>query len=192
MRKVAAFLGVFVVIAIGLTVILHSIAGFFLGLTIVVCGPLGYTRATGRGRKPSNGLYWRGYVSFVEDNLTNRELFPDILRNKRSGGWGRKGLSSGKCEVRDTGIQWRSGGWATPQTEVSGTFDLPWSAVDVASVSRLSGKLPGLGGGITLTLSGDRGVVKGEFLGSMKGLSEALDASSRGSGTGRRHKRPAT
>ena len=34
-------------------------------------------------------------------------------------------LTSGKCEIRKNGIHWRSGGWATPQTEVSGAFDLP-------------------------------------------------------------------
>jgi hypothetical protein len=189
MRKVLLFLGVFAVIAIGLGVILHSILGFFLGVVIVVGGPISYARFAGRGRTPSRGLYWRGYVSFMEPALvTDRELFPDIQSRARTGGWGRKGLSSGKCEIRNTGIHWVSGGWATPQTEVSGSFDLSWWSVDVAEATRLPGKVPGLGGRIALTLSEGRGVLEGEFLGSVKGLSQALDALSRAGGLGRRRR----
>ena len=79
MRKVLLFLCVFAVIAIGLGVVLHSILGFFLGIVIVFGGPLGYARFTGRSRKPSKGLYWRGYVSFMETSLTDRKLFPNIV-----------------------------------------------------------------------------------------------------------------
>ena len=122
MRKVLFFLCVFAVVAIGLTLLLHSILGFFLGSPSwsarwVIRG------LTGRSRRPSKGLYWRGYISFMESSLTNRQLFPNIQFQERTGGWGRKGLSSGTCEVRNTGIHWLSGGWATPQTEVSGSFD---------------------------------------------------------------------
>ncbi len=179
MRKVIAFMGVFVVMALTLTFVLHSLLGFWLAVAIVVGGPVGYARFTGRGRRPSKGLYWRGYVSFMESSLMDRQLFPDIRRQKRTGGRGRKGLSSGKCEIRDTGISWRSGGWATPQTEVSGAFDLPWSEVEAAGTSHLPGKLPGLGGGLTVRLTDDRGVIEGEFLGSVRGLSKALVASRR-------------
>jgi hypothetical protein len=62
MRKVLLFVGVFAVIAIALSVLLHSILGFFLGLVITVGGPIGYARFTGRGRTPSKGLYWRGFA----------------------------------------------------------------------------------------------------------------------------------
>jgi len=79
-----------------------------------------------------------------------------------------------------------SGGWATPQTEVSGSFDLSWWSVDSAEATRLPGKVPGLGGRIALTLSEGRGVLEGEFLGSVKGLSQALDASSHAGGLRRR------
>jgi len=179
---------VFFLLALGLSLVLHSILGFFLALAIVVGGPLGYARFTGRGRKPSKGLYWRGYASFYEATLLDKELFPDIRYKKRAGGWGRKGLSSGKCEIRNTGMHWLSGGWATPQTEVSGSFDLPWSMVDAVEATRLPGKVPGLGGRIALTLFDDRGVLDGEFLGSVKGLAKALDASSRAGGFGRRRR----
>ena len=188
MRKVLFFLCVFAVVAIGLTLLLHSILGFFLGVALVVGGPLGYARLTGRSRRPSKGLYWRGYISFMESSLTNRQLFPNIQFQERTGGWGRKGLSSGTCEVRNTGIHWLSGGWATPQTEVSGSFDLPWSAVDAAAATRLAGKFPGLGGRVVLTLADDAGVLEGEFLGSVRGLSKALDAAGRAGGQGRRRR----
>jgi len=78
MRKILLFIGVFAVIAIGLGVLLHPILGFFLALVIVVGGPLGYARFAGRGRTPSKGLYWRGYMSFMEPALVEKELFPDI------------------------------------------------------------------------------------------------------------------
>lgn len=45
----------------------------------------------------------------MEPSLTNRQLFPDIQIRERTGAWGRKGLSSGKCEIREGGISWRSG-----------------------------------------------------------------------------------
>jgi len=183
MRKALLFMAVFVVMALGLSFILHSPLGLFLAVAIVVGGPLAYARFTGRGRRPSKGLYWRGYVSFKEFSLVDIHMFPDIRRQERTGGWGRKGLSSGRCEIRDTGIRWRSGGWATPQTEVSGTFDLPWSEVEAAGASCLPGKIPGLGGRLTVRLTDDRGVIEGEFLGSVKGLSEAL-ASSRCAASG--------
>jgi len=142
--------------------------------------PLTYARLAGRSRKPSKGIYWRGYVSFTEVSLlADKEQFPDIRWRKRSGGFGRSGLSSGKCAIRDDGITWRSGGWATPQTEVSGTFDLPWAAVEAAEAYRLPGKIPGLGGGVALRLSDNRGAVEGEFLGSVRGFSEALELSRR-------------
>jgi hypothetical protein len=120
---VLLFLCVFAVIAVGLSFALHSILGFFLAVALVVVVPLGYARLTGRSRKPSKGLYWHGYVSFMESSLTNKELFANIQSETRGGGWGRKGLSSGSCEIRNTGVRWISGGWATPQSEVQGSFD---------------------------------------------------------------------
>ena len=93
------------------------------------------------------------------------------------GGFGRSGLSSGKCEIRDKGVSWRSGGWATPQTEISGTFHLAWSVVDAAQAYPLPGKIRGLGGGVTFKLSHDKGTVEGQFLGSVSGMSKALELS---------------
>jgi hypothetical protein len=193
MRKIAVLLAFFVLLALSLSVVLHSILGFFLAIPIVIGGPLGYARLTGRSRRPSNGLYWRGYVSFRESSLTNHDLFPNIEFRERAGGWGRKGLSSGSCEIRNTGIHWLSSGWATPHTEASGSFVLPWSAVPAAEATRIPGKFPGLGGRIELSLSDERGVLEGEFLGSLKGLAQALEASSHAGGLGRRRReRPAT
>src|ERR1700686_2756167 len=97
MRKVFLFIAVFSLLGLGLALILHNALAVFLGPLIVAGCPLGYARLVGRGRKPSMGLYWRGYVSFTETSLlADRELFPDIRRRKRSGGFGRSGLSSGK------------------------------------------------------------------------------------------------
>jgi hypothetical protein len=55
MRKVAAFLGVFVVSAVGLTVILHSIAGFFLGETRSCRTGCGKRRVARRRSERSSG-----------------------------------------------------------------------------------------------------------------------------------------
>ena len=79
-----------------------------------------------------------------------------------------------------------SGGWATPQTEVSGSFDLSWWSVDSAEATRLPGTSPASGAETRSTLSEGRRVLEGEFLGSVKGLSQALDASSHAGGRRRR------
>ena len=91
MSKVLLFLGIFAVIAIALSLIFHSILGFFVAIAIVVGVPLAYARFTGRHRKPSKGLYWRGYVSFMESSLlADAKLFPHVRLQERTGGWGRK------------------------------------------------------------------------------------------------------
>jgi hypothetical protein len=176
MRKILLLIGIFFAIALCLSIVLHSPVGALIALVVVVGGPLLVARFVGRERSSSGSLYWRGYVSFAESSLGNRRMFPDLHRHSRIGGWGRRGLSSGKCEIRDSGIAWRSGGWATPQTEVSGTLDLPWSAVEAFEAHRIPGKLPGLGGGFTLKLSEDEGVITGEFFGSLRGISRALSS----------------
>jgi hypothetical protein len=140
---------------------------------IVVTALVVYARVIGRRRSFSNGLYWRGVVSFREaDLLGNPDLFPDISYKHRRGGWGRRRLCAGWCEVQSTGIKWESGTLATPDSEVSGRFVLPWSAVDDARTSRLRWRK--LGGEIILTLSEDRGELGGEFIGSLSGLSGAF------------------
>src|SRR5271165_7204250 len=153
-RQVLGFLGVFGVSAVVLTLIFRTplvvIPSFFLVLGL----PLAYGRYVGRRRTPSKGVYWRGFVSFMESSLlADAQLFPDIHWRQRVGGWGRAGLCAGRGEVRDTGISWRSGALGTPQTEVSGTVELPWSEIESADAYRIPGKLPGLGGGITLRLT---------------------------------------
>ena len=128
MPKVILFLVVVAVLGLTLSLVLRTPLGVFLALAIVAGIPLAYARFAGRRRHLRNGVSWRGYVSFPESELlANERLFHDIHRQKRSGRSGRSELSSGKCIIRDTGINWRSGGWATPQTEVFGTFSLPWS-----------------------------------------------------------------
>jgi hypothetical protein len=180
MRQVLAFLGVFAVVGLALALVFRTPLMVPVAFVLVLVAPLSYGRFVGRPRRASQGLYWRGFMSFMESSLlADTEVFPDIRWQERPGGWGRAGLCAGKGEIRDSGVTWRSGAWGTPQTEISGRFELPWSVVEAAEAYRLPGKIPGLGGGITFTLSGNRGMVKGQFLGSIRALSNALESSRR-------------
>jgi hypothetical protein len=174
MAKVAAFIGALFVLVVLLSLIFgNALIGFILaGIVLVVC-PLAFARTRGRNRhrhRPD----WSGYISFYENDL--RDRFPDIRPRRDVGGIGRKGLSSGKCRIDTQGLHWKSGGWATPQTRIAGTFDLPWSRIESGRAYSLTGKIPGLGGGVELVLVDGEGTISGEVLGSVKGLTEALEA----------------
>jgi hypothetical protein len=174
MGKVVAFLGALLVLAIALTIISgNGLIGFICAAVILVVGPLALARIRGRNRHKKTAD-WSGYVSFYESDL--RDRFPHIRTHRDGGGIGRKGLSSGKCRLDQQGIHWKSGGWATPQTRIAGTFDLPWSGIQSGRAFALGGKVPGLGGGLELVLADGRGTISGEFIGSITGLTRALAA----------------
>lgn len=159
----------------------NPIAAQVMTFILLVGIPLGYARLKGRRRLPFGGLYWCGYVSFMESSLADKELFPNIRRIRSIGGLGRKGLSSGKLKIYGDGLHWKSGGWATPTTKMAGTFHLPWTAIGEVDVHTIFGKISALGGGIELELNDDHGVLQGEFLGSRKALADAIEAARRGS-----------
>ena len=69
----------------------------------------------------------------------------------------------------------------TPQTRIKGTFFLFWSDVVSGEAYRLPMTILGIGGGLRLDLSEDRGTLEGAFSGSVEGLNEAIQA-----GIGRR------
>jgi hypothetical protein len=174
MAKVAAFIGASFVLVIVFAIISgNGLVGFILAVVILAGGPLAFARIEGRNRRTETPD-WSGYVSFYENDL--RDRFPDIRPRRDVGGIGRKGLSSGKCRLDQQGLHWKSGGWATPQTRIAGTFELPWSQIESGRASALRGKVPGLGGGLELTLVDGQGTIRGEFLGSVTGLTNALDA----------------
>jgi hypothetical protein len=154
--------------------------GIFVGLVMLLVATVAPIRFLGRRRSPSKGLYWRGYVAFEAAPLViNERLFPDVHRLGPIGLGGRRIVSSGRCEMREEGLNWRCHGYFLVRTRViSGAFCLPWSAVERAEAHRIPDMLP-LGGAFTLELSENRGVIEGEFLGSLRGLSEALELSRR-------------
>jgi hypothetical protein len=174
MGRVAAFLVVLAVLAVGLSFIIgNGFVGFVTAVVIAVGGPLAFARFEGRKRR-GRPPHWKGYVSFYEVSLQDR--FPGISSRRRTGGFGGNGLSSGKCRVDREGIHWTSGGWATPSTTIAGNFDLPWSRIESGRAFALARKVPGLGGGIELVLADCEGTISGEFLGSVSGLSVAIEA----------------
>jgi hypothetical protein len=175
MQRLTLYMFVTFGLALGLSLVFDSRVGIYVAATFVLVCPIVYARVVGRRRVPSAGLYWRGYVSFEEASLENVPSFPNIHRHERIGRRGRRRHSSGRCELRDDGISWQSGGWATPLSAISGVFHLPWSAIDGVDVYRLPGKLPGVGGGVNLRLTANRGAIRGEFIGSLRGMSEAVE-----------------
>jgi hypothetical protein len=67
-------------------------------------------------------------VSFHEEDFGDASLFPGITRQvKRS--LGRKGLTGGKLRIETNGIQWRAGSVLTPESQLHGSFHLPWNVV---------------------------------------------------------------
>jgi hypothetical protein len=125
-----------------------------------------------RRRDGVDGLYWRGHVGFVEDDFEDKSLFPNIRRTASSS-FGRQGLSGGRLEIRTDGLAWDAGSVLTPRCELSGSFRLPWEAVEGADVSDIPMKSRLLGGALTFFLSGG-GEIQGEFLGSRRTLLDAL------------------
>jgi hypothetical protein len=175
MSRLAAVFCVFAAIAAGLSYAFHDPAvGFIVAGVITLGGPLAFARIEGRNRPQAPSPHWRGYVSFYEESL--RDQFPDIRARRAVGGIGRKGLSSGKCEFDQLGVHWKSGGWATPQTRIAGTFDLPWSRIASGLAYSLPGKVPGLGGGVDLVLTDSDSTISGRFLGSVEGLNKAIQS----------------
>jgi len=174
--KVAAFLTCLLVLAISFTIVTgNGLVGFVTAAALLTIVPLAWARGTGRSRTHSGSEdWWHGYVSFQESYLLNHDVFPGIVARKDVGGLLRKGLSSGKLRITPDGIRWRSGGWATPQTRIKGEFYLPWSKVGAFKVWKMGGKIPGLGGGIEVNVLGVDHPLTGEFLGSVKGISEAF------------------
>lgn len=163
-----------------LTWLLRSPLGVPLGFLLGIAIPVVYARVLGRRRRagahPTHHPYWLGFATFTETTLlANPELFPDIRSKPRVGGWGRRPVCMGRCHIDGQGVHRRAGGWGTPNAEIAGTFFLPWSRVEAFDVSKLGGKIPGLGGGVCLTLAGERGVLRAEFLGSVRAVSEALE-----------------
>ena len=68
--------------------------GIVVALLVVVLAlalPILWTRFVGRRRPEGGRILWRGYVSFYESSLSNRELFPNIHARRAFGGIGRKG-----------------------------------------------------------------------------------------------------
>lgn len=120
------------------------------------------------------GVFWRGLVSFSENDLQSSPAFPHLVRTPRPS-LGRRGLSGGRLEVQHDGIHWSAGSPLTPGSEITGQFVLPWTEVQAIDIGRASGKLPFLGGTLTISLAGEQ-VVRGEFLGQRRVLTQALRA----------------
>lgn len=96
--------------------------------------------------------YWRGFVSFHEDDFAGDSLFPDIVRTRRPS-LGRQGLSGGKLEIGFDGIAWRAGSVATPRCEISGSFSVPWERIEAVDVSRIPMKANFLGGSVIFSFT---------------------------------------
>jgi hypothetical protein len=121
----------------------------------------------------SDQLYWRGYVSFAEDDFDNRNVFPRITRTPRPS-VGRQGRTGGQLEIRQDGLHWRTGTWTMPRSQLSGEFSLPWSAIDSVDVSDIPLKIKFLGGAITFAIREDTEELYGEFIGSRSSLLDAF------------------
>lgn len=149
-------------------------------IVAVLALPFAWPRFLGRRRSRNGRVLWRGYISFQESLLSEKELFPGIQERRAIGGVGRKGLSAGICEMDHHGITWTSAAWYTPQTRIKGSFRLPWSEIVDGEAYRMPMRISALGGGVRLTLSEDRGILDGEFLGSIDALNDAIQV---GAGT---------
>jgi hypothetical protein len=157
----------------------------FLGVTgdyviFAIFGVLALLFAAAIGRyffmsrhRHSEQLYWRGHVSFSEDDFDNRNLFPLITRTQRPS-VGRQGLTGGRLEIRRDGLHWRTGTWTTPRSQLSGEFSLPWSVVDSVDVSDIPLKIRFLGGAVTFSIQEDDEELYGEFIGTRSSLLDAF------------------
>lgn len=147
--------------------------GFIAFLIVVALSVFAVTFLVGRRRAHESGAYWSGQIAFSEDGFGNSELFPGIVRTPRPV-LGRQGLSGGRLYIREDGVYWIAGSWATPRSEISGKFHLAWSDVETADVSRIPFKVNFLGGGLTLEMANGQGELYGEFLGSRRTMMSAL------------------
>jgi hypothetical protein len=150
-----------------------SLIGPLIAIAIVVAIALFVAFIFGRWERHPANAYWRGFVSFDENDFENRVLFPNITRNHRRS-LGRQALSGGKLLIARDGISWEAGSMATPRCEISGSFRLPWERIEVVDVSRIPMKANFLGGAVTFHINGDDCELYGEFLGSRKTLLRAL------------------
>lgn len=88
---------------------------------------------------------------------------------------GRKGLTGGKLRIETSGIHWDAGSVLTPGGQLYGSFHLPWDAVTGMEANRITFELP-VGGSLVIRLSSGH-EIRGEFLGSLKHLREAISSS---------------
>ena len=112
------------------------------------------------------------FLGFHEDDFPAVEPFENLTWVK--GGAGRQGISGGHASFSAEGIKWVAGSHLTPQQRIQGEFMLPWSEIETVDVSTIPRKATFLGGALTIDLTGGRGSLAGEFLGSRQGLAKAL------------------
>ena len=146
---------------------------FIVGLAVAVLVVFSLVFVVGRRRAHQSDAYWSGQIAFSEDDFGNSELFPGIVRTPRPA-LGRQGLCGGRLYIREDGVYWIAGSWATPRCEISGRFHLAWNDLETADVSRIPFKANFLGGGLTLEMTNGRGELYGEFLGSRRDMLIAL------------------
>jgi hypothetical protein len=144
---------------------------------LVLAIPYAYAEVVGRHRRTRRGLYWKGFVTLQEAPLlAYKELFPAVTVRNRREVFTPTGTCAGKAEVRDTGIRWKSGALGTPTSRVTGRFELGWADIQSTETGFVPGKIRFLGGSMVLTLSGGRGDLEGEYIGSRRNVQDALDA----------------
>jgi hypothetical protein len=172
-RLIAAWVGVITAAVLGIGSL--SSPRSAVALLVVVAVPVLAALAPAFWiSRPRDGeeLLWKGWVSFYEDDLSRRGLFPGLGRKSRPG-FGRRGLTGGTLELRVDGMHWRAGGVLTPRSQVSGSFFLPWSKVESADVGSVPGKAKALGGYVRFVV-GKQTALNGEFFGSRTGLLHGL------------------
>ena len=158
-------------LGLGFYYLVSSGAAALIVTAVLLCvlgGAIGWAFVVSR-RRPQGSLYWRGFVSFDEDDFQDRNTFPYIIRTPRKS-LGRQGLSGGKLELRAEGLEWRARSIATPRCEISGAFFLPWTSIRRADVGDIPGKSRLLGGSVRFIVDHDQSELYGEFLGSRRGL----------------------
>ena len=148
--------------------------GIFIGALLLYAILLGYTHLKRRRQAralallPAEGVFWRGYVAFHDDDFDDVSRFPDITRGTRTA-TGRQ-LAGGQLEARMDGLYWI----AIPGCEIGGSFFIPWDQVKHVEVSDLPLRPRQSGGALTIAVASDAPALSGTFHGSETRLLDGL------------------
>ena len=141
---------------------------------------LGPAFVVSRRRSGRNGLYWKGFVAFYNEDISDQPYFSSlVVKRYKTRRFVQSRLSGGALEIRNDGLHWSSSTYLTRHPRFGGTFFIPWSEVRSVDVGLIPGKVKALGGEITFELGEEDLWVGGEFLARKSNLIRSLQRAQR-------------